>query len=560
MNVNLRLRCANRWGIALIVSVLCFSFGIDVQACTNLIVGKRASVDGSVIITYSADDYGFYGYLRHYPAGKHAKGTKRKIYDGDTNEYHGEIDEAPETYRVMGNINEWQVSIGETTFEGRQELINKEGIMDYISLMSVGLQRSKTAREAIRVMVDVANTYGYNSSGESFTIADPNEVWVMEMIGKGPGQKGVVWVAVRIPDDCISAHANQSRIRKFDLKDKENVWYSKDVISFARQKGYFTGKDADFSFADAYNPLDFGALRFCEARVWSFFNRWVSGMDKYVDYVSGKNGFEGPHMPLYVKADRKLSVRDVMASMRDHYEGTPFDLNQDAGQGIGCAPYRPTPLTWQYDGKTYFNERPISTQQPGFTFVSQLRSWLPREVGGIMWFGNDDANMIAYTPVYSGATQVPECYAQATADINTFSTKSAFWVCNWVANMVYPRYNVMFPTLAEVRDALENRFFEEQGKFEAKVVEIAKTSPEKARLLVSQYTLNAAEIMMTTWNDLAIRMIVKFNDQAVREEVDGKFIYTEHGLGKRPNRVGLDEATKRTIVETTGDKFEMPTE
>lgn len=559
MNVNVALR---RLGHSLSVAVafaLLFVLSSEAQACTNLIVGKKASTDGSVIITYSADDYGFYGYLRHYPAGKHPKGAKRKIYDGDTNEYYGEIDEAPETYRVMGNINEWQVSIGETTFGGREELVNREGMMDYISLMSVGLQRSKTAREAIKVMTEVANKYGYNSGGESFTIADPNEVWVMEMIGKGPGRKGVVWVAVRIPDDCISAHANQSRIRKFDLKDKENVWYSKDVISFAREKGYFTSKnDADFSFADAYNPLDFGALRFCEARVWSFFNRWVGGMDKYVSYISGKQGFDGPHMPLYIKAEKKLSVRDVMASMRDHYEGTPFDLNQDVGQGVGCAPYRATPLTWEYEGKTYFNERPISTQQPGFTFVSQLRSWLPREVGGIMWFGNDDANMVAYTPIYSGATEVPECYARHTADINTFSNRSAFWVCNWVANMVYPRYDVMFPTLAEVRDGLEDHFFAKQGEVEAKAVALAKTSPEEARKYLSDYTLSTANTMMQAWNDLAIRMIVKFNDQTVREEKDGKFTYTEHGLGKRPKRVGMNERMKRAIVETTNGKFEVP--
>ena len=381
----------------------------EADACTSLIVGKKASADGSVIITYNADSYGMFGTLRRFPAAKHPKGAKRRIIDGDTNRYLGEIDEAPETYSVIGNINEHQLAIGETTFGGRHELADPEGVIDYVSLMSLGLQRAKTAREAIEVMTSLVAEYGYASEGESFSIADPDEAWIMEMIGKGPGRKGAVWVAVRIPDDCIAAHANQSRIRRFDPKDKANVMCSDDVISFAREKGYFQGKDSEFDFAAAYSPNDFGMLRYCEARVWSIYNRWTDGMEKYVDYVSGTAGQQaGEPMPLYVKPRTQLSVHDVMTTMRDHYEGTPFDPRKDVGAGPYCAPYRPTPLSWSVDGKEYFNERPISTQQTAFTFVAQMRSWLPDAVGGVLWFGNDDPNMVAYTPVYCCATTVPQ--------------------------------------------------------------------------------------------------------------------------------------------------------
>ena len=545
--------------ISSLALVLFAAFGVAALACTNILVGKKASADGSVIITYSADDYGFYGYIRHYAAAKHPAGTKRRIVDGDSHKFLGYIDEAPETYRVMGNINEHQLSIAETTFGGRPELVDTAGVVDYISLMSIGLQRAKTAREAIRVMTDVVQKYGYASSGESFSIADANEAWILEMIGKGSGRKGVVWVAVRIPDDCISAHANQSRIRKFDMKDKNNVMYSPDVISFAREKGYFTGKDADFSFADAYCPLDFGGLRFCEARVWSFFNKWNSQMASYADYVSGKAGFDGPHMPLYIKPDRKLSVRDVMASMRDHYEGTPFDLHNDIGQGPYEAPYRPTPLTWEYEGKTYFNERPISTQQAGFTFVSQLRSWLPAEIGGIMWFGNDEANMIAYTPIYAGATEVPECYREGTADGRTFSMKSAFWVCNWVANMTYPRYSMLFPSLQAEQKRLEDLYFARQDSIEAEASRLYSAGhTTEGRAYLTRYIVETAQSMLADWQSLATYMIVKYNDQTIKPEKDGEFALTPNGIPVRAQRVGFPQRYRKAIVETTGDKFVSP--
>lgn len=380
--------------VCMIVAACCYS--LSGLACTNFIVGKKASADGSVMCTYNADSYGMFTGLCHYPAGTHAKGEMRKIIDYDTYVCHGEIPEAPVTYNVIGNINEYQVSIGETTFGGREELVDSTGMIDYGLLMYLGLQRAKTAREAIVVMTSLVDKYGYNSEGETFTICDPNEAWIMEMIGKGPGRTGAVWVAIRIPDDAICAHANQSRITTFDQKDKKNVLYSKDVIKFAREKGFFSGKDKDFSFNAAYAYPDFGGRRYCEARVWSFFNHFSKDMDRYLPYAMGKVK-EAEPMPLWIIPNKKVSLQDVQACMRDHYEGTPFSLDSDIGGGVWQMPYRPTPLSFKVDGKEYFNERPTSTQQTGFSYVAQLRGWLPRQIGGILWFGNDDGNMVAYT-------------------------------------------------------------------------------------------------------------------------------------------------------------------
>ena len=427
------------------------------EACTNFIVGKKASTDGSVLCSYSADDYGMFQYLCHYPAGKHAKGEMRQVYDWDTNVYHGQIPEAPETYNVIGNINEYQVTIGETTFGGREEMVDSTGILDYGSLIYIALQRSRTAREAIKVMTSLVEQYGYNSEGETFTICDPNEAWIMEMMGCGPASHQVVWVALRIPDDAICAHANQSRITTFDQKDSKNVMYSKNVIKYARKMGWFDGKDKDFSFRDAYAAPDFGGRRYCEARVWTFFNHFSDDMQRYVAYAAGKDP-NAESMPLWIVPNRKVSVHDMEMCMRDHYEGTPFSLDGDIGGGIWDMPYRPTPLSYKVDGKQCFNERPVSTQQSGFVYVSQMRSWLPREIGGVRWFGNDDANMVAFTPVYCSSTRVPECYSTPGVDGLTFSDKNAFWVCNWVSNMVYPRYSQMFPSLQVVRDSLDNSY------------------------------------------------------------------------------------------------------
>jgi dipeptidase len=542
-----------------LILIACALFGIKASACTNFIVGKNASTDGSVICSYNADSYGMFIGLCHFPAGKHQPGEMRKVYDWDTNKYHGEIPEAAETYNVIGNINEWQVTIGETTYGGREEMVDPDGIIDYGSLIYIALQRSRTAREAIKVMTTLAETYGYNSEGETFTICDPNEAWIMEMMGKGPGSKGVVWVALRIPDDAICAHANQSRIGTFNMKDKKNVLYSKDVVSFAREKGWFTGKDAEFSWKMAYAKPDFSGRRFCDARVWAFFNRFSDDFSRYLPWALGKDP-NAEDMPLWVIPNRKLSVQDVETAMRDHYEGTPLALDQDVASGNWDSPYRPTPLTFKVDGKKYFNERPTSTQQTGFSYVSQMRSWLPREIGGVLWFGNDDGNMVAYTPIYCGNTVQPECYNTPGADALTFSDKNAFWICNWVSNMVYPRYAQMFPSLKEVRDSLEQSYFVAQPSVEDKAKSLYAQDKQAALKYLNDYSNEKAQQMLARWRELAIYLIVKYNDMAVKPEKDGKFERTPEGIGAEVQRPGYTENARRALVKQTGDKFAVPEE
>ena len=533
----------------------------EAEACSNFIVGKKASVDGSVMCSYSADDYGMFQNLCHYPAAKHAKGEMRKIYDWDTNKYHGEIPEAAQTYSVIGNINEWQVTIGETTYGGREEMVDSTGIMDYGSLIYVALQRSKTAREAIKVMTTLANTYGYNSEGETFTICDPNEAWIMEMMGKGAGSKGAVWVALRIPDDAVCAHANQSRIGKFNMKDKKNVMYAKDVVSFARSKGWFQGKDADFSWKMAYAKPDFSGRRFCDARAWSMLNHFYD-MTPYLDWALGKNP-DAQDMPLWVVPNKKVSVQDVENVMRDHYEGTPLSVadGSDIGGGIWEMPYRPTPLMYKVDGKQYFNERPVSTQQSGFVFVSQMRSWLPREIGGVFWFANDDANMAAFTPVYCSMTERPECYNTPGADALHFSKKNAYWVCNMTSNMVYPRYSLMFPTLKEVRDSLDNSYFAAQAGVEKKAQELYAQNPQAAVKYLNDYSVEKAQQMLGRWNQLFEFMVVKYNDMIIKPtDKNGTFKKTPYGLGATPVRPGYPEKFAKQLVKQSGDKFLVPEE
>lgn len=533
----------------------------EAEACSNFIVGKKASVDGSVMCSYSADDYGMFQYLCHYPAAKHAKGEMRKIFDWDSNKYHGEIPEAAETYNVIGNINEWQVTIGETTYGGREEMVDSTGIMDYGSLIYVALQRSKSAREAIKVMTTLANTYGYNSEGETFTICDPNEAWIMEMMGKGAGSKGAVWVALRIPDDAICAHANQSRIGKFNMKDKKNVMYAKDVVSFARSKGWYQGKDADFSWKMAYAKPDFSGRRFCDARAWAMLNHFYD-MSPYLDWALGKNP-DAQDMPLWVVPDKKVSVQDVENVMRDHYEGTPLSVadGSDIGGGIWEMPYRPTPLMYKVDGKQYFNERPVSTQQTGFVFVSQMRSWLPREIGGVFWFANDDANMAAFTPVYCSMTERPECYNTPGVDAVHFSKKNAYWVCNMTSNMVYPRYSLMFPTLKEVRDSLDNSYFAAQAGVEKKAQELYAQNPQAAVKYLNGYSVEKAQQMLARWNQLFEFMVVKYNDMIIKPtDKNGTFEKTPYGLGATPVRPGYPEKFAKQLVKQSGDKFLVPEE
>lgn len=400
-------------------------------------------------------------------------------------------------------------------------------------------------------MTTLAERYGYCSEGETFSICDPNEAWIMEMMGTGPGSKGVVWVALRIPDDAICAHANQSRIGKFNMKDKKNVMYSKNVISYARKMGWFTGNDADFSWKNAYAFPDFSGRRFCEARVWSFFNHFKKGFERYLPWAIGKDP-NAEDMPLWIVPDRKLSVHDVEMCMRDHYEGTPLALDStNIGGGVYEMPYRPTPLTFTVDGKKYFNERPISTQQSAFSFVSQLRSWMPREIGGVTWFGNDDANMIAYTPIYCGNVIQPECYNTPGADAVTFSDKNAFWVCNWVSNMVYPRYKQLFPELRAVRDSLEANYFASQATVERKAMELYATDKTAAIKYLNDYSNEKAQQMLGHWRDLATLIIVKYNDMAVKKVRNGK-------LTQSVSRPGYSDSFSHKLIKETGDWYAVP--
>ena len=522
--------------------------------CTNLLVGKKASTDGSTLISYAADSYGLYGELYHWPARQYDPGEILRVYEWDTGKYLGEIPQALQTYNVIGNMNEHQLAIGETTFGGRSELSDSTGIMDYGSLIYITLQRAKNAREAIHIMTGLVKEHGYYSSGESFSIADPEEVWVMEMIGKGPGNKGAVWVAVRIPDDCVSAHANQARIQQFPLDDPENCIYSPDVISFARKKGYFNGDDADFSFAQAYAPLDFGALRYCEARVWSFFNKVNKDMAGYVTYAQGKTT---DPMPLYIKPDRKLSAQDIQQMMRDHYEGTELDWRFDVGAGPFNSPYRWSPLSFEVDSVEYCNERPIATQQTAFSFVAQMRSGLPNEIGGIFWFGIDDAAQTVYYPFYCGHTETPYEMTRGNGDLLNFSWTSAFWIHNWVSNMVYTRYSDMSADMKKVQAKLEDQFKASQSGVEREAAGLYEQSPSQAVLYLTQYTNNLVKEVVAEWKKLGEYLMVKYVDGVIKTEENGQFKRNPHGLPASPLRPGYSNEYYRKIVDQTGEKYKV---
>jgi dipeptidase len=519
-------------------------------ACTNLLVGKAASIDGSTMVTYSADSYSLYGELYHWPAAKYKAGTIMDVHEWDTGKYLGQIPQAAETYNVIGNMNEHQLCIGETTFGGRHELTDTTGIIDYGSLIYIALQRAKTAREAIQVMTNLVEKYGYYSEGESFSVVDKNEVWILEMIGKGVGNKGAVWVAVRIPDDCIAAHANQSRIHQFPLNDKENCLYSKDVISFAREKGYYKGTDKDFSFANAYNPLDWDGLRFCEARVWSYYNHFTDRAEQWLPYVLAEDPVP---MPLYVKPNRKLGVKDLMDTMRDHYEGTIFDPTLDFGAGPFHSPYRFNPLSFEMDSVKYGFERPISTQQTGFTFVGQMRNYLPDEVGGVFWFGVDDARFTVYTPMYASMIQTPECYRVGNGDFTHFSWTSAFWIHNWVANMAYSRYNQMIEDTKPLQDKLETAYLETQEKIEKEAAQLLRSDRKKALAYLTDYSINVAQGAFDDWKKLGETLVVKYMDGVVKKEKDGQLITNEYGGSQYPNRPKLDENFLREVVKQKGN-------
>ena len=525
------------------------------EACTDFIVGKKASADGSVIISYAADSYGLYGELYHWPAATWPKGTMLDIKEWDTGKPLGQIPQVERTYSVVGNMNEHQLAITESTFGGRPELVDTTGIMDYGSLIYVTLQRAKTAREAIQVMTSLVKEYGYYSSGESFSIADKNEVWVMEMIGKGTGNKGAVWGAIRIPDDCISGHANQARIQQIPFNDKENCIYSPDVVSFAREKGYFSGKDEDFSFAKAYCPYDFGGLRACDARVWSFFRKFDPSMDRYTDFIKGDPTKEP--MPLYIKPDRKISVRDVQACMRDHYEGTDLDMTKDPGAGPFKAPYRWRPLSYEVDGQEYTNERPVATQQTGFVLVAQLRDWIVDPVGGILWFGVDDANTTVFNPIYCGVTATPECYRVGNGSLMEFSWSSAFWMHNWVANMAYHKYEYMIEDIRPVQRELEDHYEEMLPAIDKAALDLYAKDPEEAVRFLTWYSSTTADAATARWKKLGEYLLVKYIDGNIKREENSHFKDNGYGLSASPISPGYGEQFYRMIVKEAGDRLKV---
>ena len=567
------------------------------EACTNILVTRGASADGSCMVSYAADSHQLFGELYYRPAADWEKGAMLNIYEWDTAKYLGQIPQVRHTFQTVGNMNEHQLIIAETTYGGRPELWDSTGVMDYGSLIYVALQRAKTAREAIEVIADLADTYGYYSSGESFSIADKDEVWVMDLIGKGMKmengknvRKGIVWVARRVPDGYICGHANQARISTFPLDDPENCMYSKDVISFAREMGYYDGPDEEFSFCDAYNPLNFSGMRGCEARVWSAFNILCDGkftyLDEdgtevtadaydYIDYAMGHDASK--RFPLFVKPARKITMKNVADVMRDHYEGTPMDMTTDIGAGGNALPYRWRPMDFEYGGKTYVNERAIATQQTGFWFVGQSRGWLPDMIGGLLWFGTDDAATSYLTPIYTSIKSVPECFAEGNGSMLEYSPTSAFWICNRVANACYRMYNVMAP---EVRAAID-RFEVAQMAAVPEVDAIAKTKYDKALAAVkgksekkalesadfsevyrylTDYSVNTAQGIFTEWVGLEVFLLLKYMDGNVKgQNPDGSFI--NNGFSERiPGSIsnpGYTDKWKESVVKDHGAVIEV---
>ncbi len=611
---------------------------LNTNACTNFLITKGASTDGSTFISYSADSHVLYGELYHWPAAKYHEGTFKKIYEWDTGKYLGKIKQATETYNIVGSMNEYQVAIGETTYTGRSELHSQPGaIMDYGGLIFTALQRSKNAREAIKVIADLMEEYGYASTGESFSISDPNEVWIMELIGKGgtvtltkssykklaktdiPGsiikklksiqgkayksnadfnkalagtigrresrhfrdvilqsaemsEKGAVWVARRVPDGFICAHANQARITTFNYQ-AENRWVdpnadvfnSPDVISFAKRKGFYAGPDEDFSFSDVYAPVGFGGARFCEIRVWAMFNQVKEGMDKYWDYVKGHiqhpkalvkgqpltpENFASNRMPLWIKPDKKVSVHDMMRFMRDHLEGTELDMRNDIGAGPYQRPYRWRPLTWKVDGVAYCNERATATQQAGFVFVAQSRSWLPREIGGIFWFAVDDPASSVFVPMYSSITEVPKSYKKGNGAMMEWSNHSAFWAFNQVSNFTYTRYNVIHPEVEKIQSALENEFINFTTAVDAGAQALYKNDKGLAVAYLTNYSVNQGNRVVADWKKFYQYLFLKYMDGNVKEK-DG------NNLNPKLEQPGYGEEWYRKVVGETGEQFKV---
>ena len=528
---------------------------LENKGCTNYIVTRGASADGSVMISYAADSHTLYGELYFRPAADYPQGTFLDIIEWDSGRPLGKIKQVRHTYNVVGNMNEFQVAIGETTFGGREELVDSTATIDYGNLIYVALQRSKSAREAIGVMTSLTVEYGYASEGESFSISDKNEAWILEMIGKGRGRKGAVWVARKIPDGYISGHANQARITTFPLSNPGECLYAPDVISFAKEKGYFKGEDKDFSFADAYAPLNFEGVRFCEVRVWSMFRKVNANMDKYFDYVKGTD-FKN-RLPLWIKPDRKITLHDMMMFMRDHLEGTELDMTKDPGAGPFGLPYRWRPLTWKVDSIEYCNERATATQQTGFSFVAQSRAWLPDAIGGILWFGVDDAASSVYSPMYSSITKVPETFAVGNGDMLTYSDNSAFWTFNLVANFCYLRYNIMIVDVKKVQSQLENQYINHTQAVDDSAMTYFKKRPKLAIKYLTNYSVNIGNQTVYTWKNLSHYLLVKYIDGNIKKEKDGQFLKTGGAIPVAPSQPGYPEWWRRKIAESTGDKLKV---
>lgn len=534
----------------------------DSRACTNVIVTKGASADGSCMVSYAADSHNLFGELYFRPAKDWPKGTMLDVYDWDSGMYRGKIAQVPHTYQTVGNMNEHQLIIGETTFGGREELADPNGIVDYGSLIYITLQRARTAREAIRTIDALLQEYGYPSEGESFSIADKDECWIMEIVGKGTLEKGAVWVAVRIPDGYVCSHANQSRIHHFPLNDPENCLYAKDVISFARKAGYYSGSDADFSFCDTYNPIDFGGMRYCEARAWSAL-RLLGGKnfdaDRYLDFAMGYNGAN--KMPLYVKPERPVTVADVAAVMRDHFEGTPMDFTEDVGAGPSRLPYRWRPMSWEVDGQHYIFERSIATQQTGFWFVAQSRGWLPDEVGSVIWFSVDDAATSPLTPIYANITAVPQCFAEGNGSLLRYSDTSAFWLFNRVTHFAYLFYDRVAP---EIRMKIADWEFESLTRLQEMdkrlCAMIEGGNGRAARIAMTEFCRDRCDQLFREWTEMGNYLLVKYMDGNVkRQNEDGSF--KENGAGKdipdSPMHPQFRERWLRAIVNDHGDTIRM---
>ena len=540
-------------------------------ACTNFLVTSGASVDGSNFITYAADSHIRYGELYFTPSADWEEGSMRTIYDRSTNAIRGYVPQPKHTYQVVGYINENQVAMGETTFGGREELVDKNGLIDYGSLMFMALERSRSAREAIKTIADLVEEYGYGSDGESFSISDKNEVWYMEIIGKGE-EKGAVWVAIRIPDGYVSGHANAARIQTFPLRDGKKsitdkdwkklnnseieVIYKHDIIKFARQKGYFEGKDKDFDFSAAYAPVDFSAARICDLRVWAMFNEVCDNMDQYWDYATGKD-LEHGRMPLYVKPNRKISLTDMMSFMRNHFQGTELDKSQDVGADPFGSPYRWTPLYWEYDGKKYFHERCTVTQQTGFSFIAQSRDWLPNQVGGIIWFGVDDTNSTVYTPFYCSISEVPIEFRVGNGDMLTYSDNAAFWVFNRLAHFKYLFYNRVIGDIQKVQYELEAGYQEQVKDADNQACKLLdEGGTEQAVAYLTDFAKKSGANTVKRWKELDNFLLVKYLDSNVKQEENGEFIRNGHGYPAKPKQVGYPDSWKKRVIEETGTRFE----